>query len=131
MPEFDIELLLSDATALLALVDAGELSCEALARQTLAAISTLNGSLNCYTAIDAEAALRDARAADQRRRAGRARSRLDGLTVAVKDNIDVAGFVTTAGLGLQRPAADVDAPVVKSLREAGCDRTADRSNVRE
>ena len=41
------------------------------------------------------------------------------LVVAVKDNIDVAGLPTGAGLGRPGPVAAQDAPVVSRLRAAG------------
>ena len=41
------------------------------------------------------------------------------LAVAVKDNIDVAGMPSRAGLGLDPSVAPVDAPVVSRLRQAG------------
>src|ERR1700730_7958860 len=44
-----------------------------------------------------------------------------GTVVAVKDLVDVAGMVTTAGgVILPREPATEDAPVVKLLRKAGC-----------
>ena len=52
--------------------------------------------------------------------AGRATGPLAGLSVAIKDNIDVAGWPTRAGLGLiDPPRAERDAPVVAALRSAG------------
>ena len=46
---------------------------------------------------------------------------LSGLSISVKDNIDVAGTTTTAGSTVFRlcPPATEDAPVVKRLRSAG------------
>ncbi len=45
---------------------------------------------------------------------------LAGLSIAIKDNIDVAGHPTRAGLGLvDPPVAARDAPVVAALRRAG------------
>lgn len=45
---------------------------------------------------------------------------LDGFALAVKDNIDVEGVVTTAGTRfLEQHVALEDAPVVRRLREAG------------
>jgi aspartyl-tRNA(Asn)/glutamyl-tRNA(Gln) amidotransferase subunit A len=44
-----------------------------------------------------------------------------GTLVAVKDNIDVAGMVTTAG-GRHLPAepAAADAPIIRAIKKAGC-----------
>ena len=44
-----------------------------------------------------------------------------GIVVAVKDLVDVAGMVTTAGaVILPREPATEDAPVIRRLRQAGC-----------
>jgi len=50
---------------------------------------------------------------------GRASLPLYGIPFAVKDNIDVAGFRTTAACEAFAYTADTDAYVVKQLREAG------------
>ncbi|MDQ1130491.1 allophanate hydrolase [Microbacterium sp. SORGH_AS_0888] len=63
-------------------------------------------------------ALREARAVDDRAAAGE-RLPLAGATVAVKDNIDVAGLPTTVGLPSAAVVATVDAPAVARLRAAG------------
>lgn len=53
----------------------------------------------------------------------RAKTDFDGVTVAVKDNIDVRGYPTTAGTGAFRDSMPVkdDAVVVATLRRAGVD----------
>ncbi len=45
--------------------------------------------------------------------------RLDGLPVAIKDNLDVAGMATRAGLPGRRRVADNDAVAVARLRASG------------
>lgn len=65
-------------------------------------------------------ALDDAAALDRERAAGRVRGALHGIPVLLKDNIDVAGLVNSAGslaLADNRPARD--AFLVTQLREAG------------
>lgn len=91
----------------------------ALTRDCLAAIER-DRALNAWTWVDAEGALAAAAASDVRRAQGRPLGRLDGVPIAVKDNIDVAGMPT--GLGL--PAREVapalrDAAVIDRLRGAG------------
>lgn len=74
-----------------------------------------------FTQVFPAAALREARAADERRARGTLRSELDGIPVAVKDLFDVAGHPTWAGSRSRRgvmPATD-DAAVVRRLRAAG------------
>ena len=73
-----------------------------------------------FIAIDAQQVRREAEASDARRRAGRALGPLDGVPVAVKDNIDVAGYATTNGsLCDGAEAMQADAPVIAALRGAG------------
>jgi allophanate hydrolase len=67
---------------------------------------------------DSDSVLAEARTVDERVRRGE-RLPLAGLTVAVKDNIDVAGLPTTAGCPAYAYTPDVDAPVVARLRAAG------------
>lgn len=65
-------------------------------------------------------ALEQAVASDQRRAQGRPLSEIDGLVFSVKDNIDVVGLPTTAGLGVWCDhVANQDAFVVACLRKAG------------
>jgi amidase len=65
-------------------------------------------------------ALDDADALDAERKAGRVRGPLHGVPVLIKDNIDAAGMVNSAGslaLSDNRPAAD--AFIVTRLRQSG------------
>lgn len=85
----------------------------------IAAIGRENPRLNAFVALD-PSALGQAAQSDARRAEGRAIGRLDGLTVAIKDNVDVAGLPTTAGLpGRRNRVAAVDASAVARLRAAG------------
>ncbi len=68
-----------------------------------------------------DTAIAEAAAADQRAKAGIGPRSLEGLAIAIKDIIDVAGAPTRAG-SLTRtdsPAAEADAHVVTRLRAAG------------
>jgi len=86
----------------------------------LAAIAARNRDWSIYIHVDAEGALAAARASGARHAAGRPLSQIDGMILAVKDNIDVAGMPTTAGLGFRRgQVARQDAFVVARLRTAG------------
>jgi aspartyl-tRNA(Asn)/glutamyl-tRNA(Gln) amidotransferase subunit A len=86
----------------------------------LADIAARNEELSIYIHVDAAGARAAALECDARHAAGRPLSAIDGLMLAVKDNIDVAGMPTTAGLGFMagRVAAR-DAFVVARLRAAG------------
>ena len=120
MSRIDAALLGEDMSSHLARLDRGELDSRGLLEQQLAAITASQPVLNTYLAVDADAARRAADASDARRKAGTARA-LEGVPVAVKDNIDAAGFVTTAGMATRRDdaAASADSPAVARLRDAG------------
>lgn len=106
-------LLLAPASPALA---APEPSAEAAVRAAVSRIEAVNARVKAVTALNPQA-IPAARAADRQRDA---RGPLFGLPVLIKDNIDVAGMVTTAG---SRALADnlraVDAPLVARLRRAG------------
>ncbi len=90
--------------------------------QTLARIEASQAALSAYISWDAPAALAQAQAQDALlRRDPAALGPLHGVTVSVKDNIDVAGMVTTACSHSQdgAGAARCDAPTVARLRAAG------------
>jgi Asp-tRNA(Asn)/Glu-tRNA(Gln) amidotransferase A subunit family amidase len=96
------------------------LGSEALTSEILSQITQRNPALNAFLHVDATAALAAAKASDARRAAGQSLGPLDGLTFAVKDNIDVAGMPTTAGMATRRGRiAEQDATVVQRLRAAG------------
>jgi aspartyl-tRNA(Asn)/glutamyl-tRNA(Gln) amidotransferase subunit A len=95
-----------------------ELSAVEVAELFLARIDRA-GALNAFVTTTPGPALADARRADEARERG-APLPLDGLPLAVKDNIDVAGVVTTScSRAYEHVAAATDAPVVRRLREAG------------
>lgn len=120
MSHIDAALLGEDMSSHLARLERGELDCRGLLEQQLAAISASQPVLNTYLAVDADPARRAAEDSDARRKAGTARA-LEGVPVAIKDNIDAAGFATTAGMATRRDAAQAtaDCPAVARLREAG------------
>ena len=91
----------------------------ALAQALLDRIGVLDPLLNAFITVTPELALADARRADEARAAGRPLP-LDGMPIAVKDLLDVAGIRTTGASRLfERRVAATDAPAVARLREAG------------
>lgn len=114
------DLLRHDATAQLDALSAGRVTAIALAEAHLDAIESSQPALNAYLSIDRARTLAEARASDARRIAGTA-GRLDGLPVAVKDNLDAEGWRTTAGMATRRDRmpATRDAEAVARLRAAG------------
>jgi amidase len=100
------------------LLAAGTLTAPALLALYLGRIARLDPQLGAYRVVLAERAQREAAAAQLRLDAGE-RLPLLGVPVAIKDDIDVAGEVTTFGSSAHGPAKDHDAEVVRRLRAAG------------
>lgn len=102
-------------------MDAGEFTAEELAAQTLSRIAGTNDEWHIFTECrDAKIVAQEARLSDERRRNGKMLSRLDGIPVAVKDNIDVAGMISHSGTRYDfGGVAERDAGTVARLREAG------------
>jgi amidase len=100
------------------LVRSGEASSRELTEAALERIDRLDGELNAFGAVYRERALAEADRADERRARG-VSGPLLGVPIAVKDEIDLAGEVTSRGTGAIRQRAPADAEVVRRLREAG------------
>ena len=101
---------------------AGDTTSAELVEQALAAIAAPEGQgARAFVLADADAARRQAQAADGRRARGEAPSPFCGIPISVKDLFDVQGQVTRAGsrvLG-DRPPAKRDATAIARLRGAG------------
>lgn len=104
----------------LSLLARGELSARTLTEAYLEAIEAENPERNAFWMIDQDGALAAAEAADRRRARGEPLGRLDGIPLAIKDNLDVKGLPTSAGLvGRRQMLAERDAHSVARLRGAG------------
>jgi aspartyl-tRNA(Asn)/glutamyl-tRNA(Gln) amidotransferase subunit A len=102
------------------LLDAHRIGSEALTRQCLVRAEGVGRSLNCFIALCPDTALAEARAADARAATRQRLGPLDGIPVALKDNIDVANVPTTNGFGGGPPRIPgEDAAVTRRLRDAG------------
>lgn len=89
-------------------------------RGQLDRIARLNPVYRAMAALDEDAALAAARAADIALEAGAPTGLLHGMTVAVKDNIDTAGLRTACGSRLfVDHLPNADATAVDRLRRAG------------
>ena len=111
---------------MLTLTQAGEqirnrkLSPVELTAECLARIERLNPTLNAFITVDAELAMAQARQAEREVVAGKWRSALHGVPVALKDLINVAGLPTTAASNQYRDRVPIeDAEIVRQLKEAG------------
>jgi amidase len=100
------------------LIRNGELSPVELVELYLERIERLDPRLNAFRVVWGERALAEARQAEGRRGAGAERPLL-GVPVAVKDNVHVAGEITTMGSRAFGGPAAADSEVVRRLRDAG------------
>lgn len=124
------DLVFAGAARQARLIAEGEVTARELTEAMLERIDRLNPVLNAYRVVLAERALAEADAADERRAkaftpTGRRRKGsedpglLNGVPVAIKDDVDMAGHVTAWGTAAHGPAKTQDAEVVRRLRGEG------------
>ena len=111
-------MMFEGVAALAELVRRGEVSARELVERTLQRIEKLDPELNAFGAVYAERALIEADQADRRRAAGESRPLL-GVPIAVKDEMDIGGEVTSRGTGAMVTPARGDSEIVKRIRAAG------------
>lgn len=99
------------------LIAAGELTSRALTELFLGRIARLDPLLNAFRVVLRERALAEADAADARR--GDGAGPLNGVPIAIKDDIHIAGEVTAYGCDADPQPQPVDSEVVTRLRAAG------------
>lgn len=100
------------------MVRAGEVSPAELVKLCLERISRLDPQLNSFRAVFPERALLEAEQAEARLRSGDRRPLL-GVPIALKDEVDLAGELTTRGTDAFPEPAAADSEMVRRLREAG------------
>ncbi len=103
------------------LIRKGEISSVELVRAHLERIAEVNPRIHAAIELLGDRAMQEARAADRRRAAGETPGPLGGVPFSIKDSIEVAGTVCSAGtLGYRTNAPSTrDATLVKRLRSAG------------
>ena len=106
---------------LIADLESGKITCRKILEETLQNIKQYDNVLDCYISLnDEKNLLEEADAADKRRKDGKALSKIDGLPVAIKDNITVQGLPTTCGSRiLEGYNSPYEATAALALRKAG------------
>jgi aspartyl-tRNA(Asn)/glutamyl-tRNA(Gln) amidotransferase subunit A len=108
------------AAELVEALTAGETTSVEVTQAHLDRIAAVDGAVHAFLQVDADGALQQAAAADERRAAGNPASPLDGVPIAVKDVLTTRGLPTTCGSRiLEGWVPPYDATVVTRLREAG------------
>ncbi len=101
-------------------LDRGDISSEEVTKACLEEIRSLDGALHAFLATYEDVALEAARRADHRRSSGERNGVLDGLPIALKDNLLDQGKMVTAGSKiLAGHVSASDATVVRKLKEQG------------
>ncbi|MEO3808508.1 Asp-tRNA(Asn)/Glu-tRNA(Gln) amidotransferase subunit GatA [Sphaerisporangium sp. B11E5] len=102
------------------LMAAGEVSSVEVTQAHLDRVAEVDGKVNAFLHVAAEAALEQARSVDARRAAGERLGPLAGVPIAHKDVFTTADMPTTAGSKiLEGYRPPYDATVTARLREAG------------
>jgi mandelamide amidase len=97
----------------------GEVSAEAYVTALLERCAA-HRDLNVFIALDRDAVLTAACAADKRRASGAALGALHGVPLIIKDNLDCVGYATTGGTpALRDNRPKQNAAVVRKLLDAG------------
>jgi aspartyl-tRNA(Asn)/glutamyl-tRNA(Gln) amidotransferase subunit A len=117
-PIADIDLRRATLCQLLHWLASGRVQAGRLAEVHLHAIERINPALNAYVGLSPALTLEQARSAELRRRDG-VIGRLDGVPIALKDNFDIAGWPTRAGMPGPGVPATHDSHVVARLRASG------------
>lgn len=92
----------------------------AVVKTYLAAIAAQDGALRSFITVAGETARAEAAASKRRWEGNQPLGTLDGVPIAIKDNIDVAGLPCTAGVaGFRERVPRQDAAVITSLRRQG------------
>jgi aspartyl-tRNA(Asn)/glutamyl-tRNA(Gln) amidotransferase subunit A len=117
--------------SLRAALDSGAVSSVDLVERCVTRAGASQEALHAFAGLRAEGARADAEAADARRARGEVRSPLDGLPIAIKDNMVQAGELTTcASRILEGFVSPYTATAVARLEQAGA-ITIGRTNMDE
>ena len=102
------------------LIKSSQISPVDLVEMTVARIDELDGAINSYITVMEDQALRSAREAERRIRAGEYLGPLHGIPIGLKDIIDTKDVLTTNGSKVDaNHVPDQDATVTRRLTDAG------------
>lgn len=102
------------------LLAAGKATSLDLVEAYLGRIKAIDAKLNSFLAVWTDSARETAKAADTRRQAKKSMGPLDGIPIALKDNLSTKGQVTTAGSQILKDYRPLySATVVRKLNAAG------------
>ncbi len=97
-----------------------KISAVELTEAVLGEIDQKEKDIHAYITLTGDLALKQAEESDERRKKGRAKSPIDGIPLAIKDNILVRGLPCTAGSKiLENFIAPYDATVSKKIKDGG------------
>ena len=114
------ELLNKTTTEVAKLIEGKEVSPVELTQALLDHAHEVNDTTNAYISFRDDAALAEAKTAEEEIAGGNYRGTLHGIPMAIKDNIYVGGEVTTMASKIHKDfVSQDDSSVVKKLREAG------------
>lgn len=114
------ELYQLSATEISRRLATGKLTSRTLVEALLVRYHKLNSKIGAFTSLDESSVLAQADAADARRLAGKSLGPLDGIPVAIKENIAVKGQpLTCSSKMLANLISPYDAHVVEALKSAG------------
>ena len=109
----------SSAVELIAQLYRGDTSSRDLTEACLDSISAQDSNIRAFLSTNGEAALAQAKAIDEKRKAGQPLGKLAGLPIAIKDNMCTLGIKTTcASRILENFVPPYDAGVVEKLKTA-------------
>lgn len=98
----------------------GEISSVELTKSVLKRIGEVNPRIRAYVTIAEESALREAEEADRRFKSGSSRGPLNGIPIALKDNLCVRGIPTTCSSKmLEKFIPPYDSTVTRKLKDSG------------
>ena len=109
-----------NATQMAAALADGSTTAVELTKAHLDQIAAVDGQVKAFLHVDAEGALAQAKAVDEKRKSGEKLSPLAGIPLALKDVLAQRGVPTTAGSKiLQGWRPPYDSTVVSKLKDAG------------